>query len=86
MMTRTVTQSPLSQIDGVYPSINKVFLLLEHMEVTPTIQQTKKLEEHFPQLDQEVRSRVGFYEDDYPSDEDMLQTVPGREILRICAI
>ena len=81
MMMRTITQSPsTSWVDDVYPSVNKVLSLLECMEVTLTIQHTKKLEEHFLQLDEEVRAHAGFYEDDYSSDEDMSQTVPGCEI------
>ena len=51
------------------------------MEVTLTIQCTKKLEECFLQLDMQICKHVGFYEDgDYSSDEDMLLTVPGHEI------
>ena len=81
MMMWTITQSPsTSWVDGVYPSVNKALSLLECMKVTPTIQRTKKLEERFLQLDEEVHARVGFYEDDYSSDEDMSQTVPGHEI------
>ena len=41
------------------------------MEVKPTIQMTKKLEQRFLKLDNEVCTCVGFYEDDYSSDEDM---------------
>ena len=59
--------------------------VLDHysMEVKPTIQMTKTLEQHFLKLDNEVRTCAGFYEDDYSSDEDMSRTVPGplRKIL-----
>ena len=47
------------------------------MEVKPTIQTTKKLEQRFLKLDNEVHTRARFYEDDYSSDEDMSRTVPG---------
>ena len=81
-VSRTVYQSPPSQrVDGVYPSVNQALSLLERMEVDPTIQRTKTLEQRFLTLDREIRERAGFYEDeDYSSDEDMSRTVPGREI------
>ena len=72
MVTQTVHQSPPAlRTKGIYPSVNKAILLLERMEVKPTIQTTKKLEQCFLKLDNEVRTHVGFYEDDYSSDEDM---------------
>ena len=75
-MSRTVYQSPsTSWVDGVYPSVNQALSLLERMDVNPTIQHTKTLEQRFNMLDEQVRARAGFYED-----EDMSQTVPGREI------
>ena len=83
MVTQTVHQSPPAlRTKGIYPSVNKAISLLEHMEVKLTIQTTKKLEQHFLKLDNEVCTCVGFYEDDYSSDEDMSQTVlgPSREI------
>ena len=83
MVTQTVHQSPPAlRTKGIYPSVNKAISLLERMEVKPTIQTTKKLEQRFLKLDNEVRTRAGFYEDDYSSDEDMSRTVPGplREI------
>ena len=71
------------QVDGVYSSVNQVLLLLEHMDVSPTIQHTKMLEQHFLTLDKQICECMGFYEDgDYSSDEDMLWTVPGCEIFR----
>ena len=77
-MSWTVYQSPSTlRVDGVYPSVNQALSLLECMDVNPTIQHTKMLEQRFNMLDEQVRARVGFYED-----EDMLQTVPGREIFR----
>ena len=78
MVTQTISQSPPAmRTKGVYPSVNKAISLLEHMEVRPTIQTAKTLEEHFFKLDNEVCCRAGYYEDDYSSDEDMSQTVPG---------
>ena len=78
MVTQTVHQSPPAmRTKGIYPLVNKAILLLEHMEVKPTIQMTKTLEQHFLKLDNEVRTCAGFYEDDYSSDEDMSRTVPG---------
>ena len=72
MVTQTVHQSPPAlRTKGIYPSVNKAISLLEHMEVKLTIQTTKKLEQHFLKLDNEVCTCVGFYEDDYSSDEDM---------------
>ena len=71
----------MSWVDGVYPSVNQALSLLERMDVNPTIQRTKTLEQRFNMLDEQVRARAGFYEDeDYLEDEDMSQTVPGREI------
>ena len=83
-MSRTVYQLPsMLQVDGVYSSVNQVLLLLEHMDVSPTIQCTKMLEQHFLTLDKQIRECMGFYEDgDYSSDEVMLWTVPGCEIFR----
>ena len=82
MMMWTVTQLPSTlQVDGVYPSVHKVLSLLECMEVTLTIQCTKKLEERFLWLDMQICECVGCYEGgDYSSDEDMSLTVPGHEI------
>ena len=78
MVTQTISQSPPTmKTKGVYPSVNKVILLLECMEVRLTIQTTKMLEEHFLKLDNKVHHHAGYYEDDYSSDEDMLQTVLG---------
>ena len=78
MVMQTVHQSPPAmRTKGIYPSVNKAISLLECMEVKPTIQTTKKLEQRFLKLDNEVRTRAGFYEDDYSSDEDMSQTVLG---------
>ena len=78
MVTQTISQSPPTmKTKGVYPSVNKVILLLECMEVRPTIQTTKTLEERFLKLDNKVHCHAGYYENDYSSDEDMLQTVPG---------
>ena len=75
-MSWTVYQSPsTSRVDGVYPSVNQALSLLERMDVNLTIQRTKMLEQRFNMLDEQVRARAGFYED-----EDMSQTVPGREI------
>ena len=78
MVMQTITQSPPTmRTKGVYPSVNKAILLLECMEVRPTIQTTKMHEEHFLKLDNEVRRHAGYCEDNHSSDEDMLQTVPG---------
>ena len=78
MVMQTISQSPPAmRTKGVYPSVNKVISLLERMEVRPTIQTTKTLEEHFLKLDNEVCRRAGYCEDDYSSDEDMSRTVWG---------
>ena len=70
--SRTNGARPLHlRTKGIYPSVNKAISLFERMEVKPTIQMTKKLEQRFLKLDNEVRTRAGFYEDDYSSDEDM---------------
>ena len=46
MVTQTVHQSPPAlRTKGIYPSVNKAISLLERMEVKPTIQTTKKLEQ-----------------------------------------
>ena len=83
-MLWTVYQSPsMSRVDRVYPSVNQALSLLECMDVSPTIQCTKMLEEHFHMLDKQIRARAGFYEDAEDSeDENMSQTVPGCEIFR----
>ena len=83
-MSRTVYQSPSTlRVDGVYPSVNQVLLLLERMDVNLTIQRTETLEQRFNMLDEQVRAHVGFYEDEeFSEDEDMSQTVLGREIFR----
>src|SRR6202453_3255008 len=76
-VTRTVKRSPPSVwVDGVYPSINKTLSLLERMEVSPSIQTAKNIEERFLAIDKEVRARAGFeYDDDTDySDVDMLQS------------
>ena len=73
MVMQTIHQlPPAMRTKGIYPLVNKAISLLECMEVKPTIQTTKTLEQRFLKLDNEVRTRVGFYEDDYSSDEDML--------------
>ena len=72
MVMQTVHQLPPAlRTKGIYPSVNKAISLLERMEVKPTIQMTKTLEQCFLKLDNEVRTHAGFYEDDYSSDEDM---------------
>ena len=83
-MSRTVYQSPSTlQVDGVYPSVNQALSLLECMDVNPTVQHTKMLEQCFNKLNKQVCTCAGFYEDeDYSSDEDMSWTVLGREIFR----
>ena len=78
MVMQTILQSPPTmRTKGVYPSVNKVISLLECMKVRPTIQTTIMLEECFLKLDNEVCHCVGYYEDNYSSDEDMLWTVLG---------
>ena len=55
-MLWTIYQSPsMSRVDGVYPSVNQVLSLLEHMDVSPTIQHTKTLEQRFHTLDKQIR-------------------------------
>ena len=72
MVMQTVHQLPPAlRTKGIYPLVNKAISLLECMEVKLTIQTTKKLEQCFLKLDNEVCTRMGFYEDDYSSDEDM---------------
>jgi hypothetical protein len=56
-VTRTITQSPpTKRVDGAYPSVNKTLMLLERLEVTPSIQTTKNIEERFLKIDEEVRA------------------------------
>jgi hypothetical protein len=77
-VTRTITQSPpTKRVDGAYPSINKTLTLLERLEVTPSIQTTKNIEERFLKIDKEVRAHAGFYEGDSNSDVDMSWSAPG---------
>jgi hypothetical protein len=77
----TITQSPpTKQVDGAYPSVNKTLSLLERLEVTPSIQTTKNIEEHFLKIDEEIWARAGFYEGNSDSDEDMSRSALGREV------
>ena len=48
------------------------------MEVTPTIQRAKTLEQRFFEIDEQVRARR--FEEDSDSDIDMSRSVPGREV------
>jgi hypothetical protein len=66
-------------VDGAYPSVNKIVTLLECLEVTPSIQTTKNIEECFLKMDEEVWARAGFYGDS-DLDEDMLLSAPGQEV------
>jgi hypothetical protein len=80
-VTQTITQSPPTKwVDGAYPSINKTLTLLECLEVTPSIQTTKNIEERFLKIAKEVWACAGFYEGDSDSDVDMSRSVPGREV------
>ena len=84
-VTRTIKRSPPSaRVDGVYPSVNKTLSLLERMEVSPSIQTAKNIEERFLAIDKEVRARAGFtYDDDSDySDVDMSRSFPERSIYR----
>jgi hypothetical protein len=77
-VTWTITQLPPTQwVDGAYPSVNKTLMLLERLEVTPSIQTAKNIEECFLKIDKEMRARAGFYEGDSELDEDMLWSGPG---------
>jgi hypothetical protein len=55
-------------------------MLLEHLEVTPSIQTAKNIEEHFLKIDEEVQACTGFYEGDSNLDEDMLRSALGQEV------
>jgi hypothetical protein len=80
-VTWTITQLPPTQwVDGAYPSVNKTLMLLERLEVTPSIQTAKNIEECFLKIDKEMRARAGFYEGDSELDEDMLWSGPGWQV------
>jgi hypothetical protein len=78
---QTITQlPPTKRVDGAYPSVNKTLTLLERLEVTPSIQTAKNIEEHFLKIDEEVRACAGFYKGDSNLDEDMSRSAPGQEV------
>ena len=76
---RVVTQDPPSQrTPGIYPSLNNALSLAECLEVTPTIQTTKTLEQRFADFDCEVFSRSDWnLDEEYDSEVDVDMSQPG---------
>ena len=73
-MTQHVVSNPpsLSRTSGPYPSLNKARTLAERLEVTPTIQTVKPLEQHFLEFNVEVRTQSNYNHDkEYDSDVDI---------------
>ena len=76
--TRTVKESaPLENSLGFFPSVGKAVSLAEQMNVVPTIQTIKTLEQRLTDFDAQVRPRIDtFMDKEYNSDFniDMSQT------------
>src|SRR3984885_5518671 len=83
MTQRVVSEaSPSTRTSGSYPSLNKALTLAERLEVKPTIQTVKTLEQRFAEFDDVVRSRSNYnYDEEYDSemDIDMSQSISSRK-------
>src|SRR6266571_3220768 len=72
--------SPIEKSSSFYPSIKKARTLAEQMDVPATIQTVKTLEEHFADINAQMRPRIdAFMDKEYNSDfnVDMLQPPKG---------
>ena len=76
---RTVTQpEPKERVPGPYKSLNSALTLAERMNVTPTIQTAKTLEQRFVDFNNEVRGRSNWaMDEDYDSEIDVDMSRPG---------
>jgi transposase InsO family protein len=81
---RVVTQAePKQRVPGPYSSVNQALTLAERLEVTPTIQTVKTLEQRFADFDQQVTSKSTWnYDEEYDSemDIDMSRPAPSRDL------
>ena len=77
--------SPATRTSGFYPSVNKALTLAECLQVKPTIQTVKTLEQRFVEFDNVVRSCSNYnYDEEYDSyiDIDMSQSTSSHEPLQ----
>ena len=71
MTQRVVSEpTPPTRTPGPYSSLNKALTLAERLEVKPTIQTVKTLEQRFVEFDDSVRTRPN-YNLDEESDSDI---------------
>jgi len=64
--------SPIEKSSSFYPSIKKAHTLAEWMDVPATIQTVKTLEEHFADIDTQMRPHIdAFMDEEYDSEFDV---------------
>src|SRR6266702_3342489 len=76
--------SPIEKSSSFYPSVKKACTLTERMDVPATIQTVKMLEEHFADIDAQMRPRINaFMDKEYDSDFDVDMSQPPKGALPI---
>ena len=86
MTQRIVSEaSPSIRTSGSYPSLNKALTLAECLEVKPTIQTDKTLEQHLVEFDDVVRSHCNYnYNEEYNSEMDIDTVCPSQFLVANC--